>query len=535
MVEADLEEQASSAKHRKQAHNSSSADYEMKAALKTTPPSKKAAAAWTGVASRLWALAWPLSGMEVMTFGKELIITAFVGHLGPVELSSLVLSQTLYNVSGNAPMLGVVTAMETFCGQAYGAKKYATVGVVTQRALVLTTLFNIMCIAMWGKAEAMMLAMGQDPVIAKAAGRFTMLLSPCLLLDGFEQCLRRYLAAQSVVQPLMYVTFAATLMTPMYLWYFIFRCGWGFDGAAVAWAAVQASSCSGLLIFTFWHNYTQDPTKRTWAGWSRECLTEWPLYIRVAIPSAVMICLDWWTFEIIVMLSGLLPHPEMTMSMMGITFNIHALCFFAAHGLSGGASTRVGNELGASRPRQAWLNTQVSVLMGTVIMIVCAGLLLLGRDQLGALFSADREVVLLTSQAVPTLAISLIGEGANTVLAGVLRGCGRQKIGAQINLFMYWGIGLPFACLLAFRMGLGAMGLWTGLACTASLQSLILSWIVFKFDWNAEAQRAKALIAAGELEIELEEEVELLATSGRLGNEGLLDGATPSKPTTLTL
>jgi hypothetical protein len=32
--------------------------------------------------------------------------------------------------------------------------------------------------------------------------------------------------------------------------------------------------------------------------------------------------------------------------MMGITFNIHALCFFAAHGLSGAASTRVGNELG---------------------------------------------------------------------------------------------------------------------------------------------------------------------------------------------
>lgn len=99
---------------------------------------------------------------------------------------------------------------------------------------------------------------------------------------------------------------------------------------------------------------------------------------------------------------------------------------------------------------------------------------------------------------------------------------------------MYWGIGLPFACLLAFRMGLGAMGLWTGLACTASLQSLILSWIVFKFDWNAEAQRAKALIEAGDLEIELEEEVELMASSGRLGTESLLD-AGPLKPTTLTL
>ncbi len=81
---------------------------------------------------------------------------------------------------------------------------------------------------------------------------------------------------------------------------------------------------------------------------------------------------------------------------------------------------------GASRPRQAWLNTQVSVLMGTVIMIVCAGLLLLGRDQLGALFSADREVVLLTSQAVPTLAISLIGG----LRLRAPRGCGLAVLGA---------------------------------------------------------------------------------------------------------
>lgn len=95
---------------------------------------------------------------------------------------------------------------------------------------------------------------------------------------------------------------------------------------------------------------------------------------------------------------------------------------------------------GASRPRQAWLNTQVSVLMGTVTMIVCAGILLLYRNHLGGLFSADREVVLLTSQAVPTLAISLIGaagrvcvcvgcreKGCGRVVAVLLRACGRRR------------------------------------------------------------------------------------------------------------
>jgi MATE family multidrug resistance protein len=61
-----------------------------------------------------------------------------------------------------------------------------------------------------------------------------------------------------------------------------------------------------------------------------------------------------------------------------------------------------------------------------------------------------------------------------------MRGCGRQKIGASINLVTYWGLGLPIACLLAFPGKLGALGLWTGLACTASIQALLMTLTVFK-------------------------------------------------------
>jgi hypothetical protein len=40
---------------------------------------------------------------------------------------------------------------------------------------------------------------------------------------------------------------------------------------------------------------------------------------------------------------------------------------------------------------------------------VSSGLLLLGRGHLGRLFSGEDDVVLLTAQAVPPLAVSLIG------------------------------------------------------------------------------------------------------------------------------
>lgn len=48
----------------------------------------------------------------------------------------------------------------------------------------------------------------------------------------------------------------------------------------------------------------------------------------------------------------------------------------------------------------------------------------------------------------------------------------------------------------------------------ACVQSLYLTWVVFKFDWTAEAVRAKSLIAAGELDIELEDELVELTGGG---------------------
>lgn len=78
------------------------------------------------------------------------------------------------------------------------------------------------------------------------------------------------------------------------------------------------------------------------------------------------------------------------------------------------------------------------------------------------------------------------GEGANTVLAGVMRGCGRQQLGAAVSLVTYWALGLPFACLLAFKLQMGALGLWVGLTGTAGLQALLNCFIICRCGaWNS--------------------------------------------------
>jgi multidrug resistance protein, MATE family len=64
----------------------------------------------------------------------------------------------------------------------------------------------------------------------------------------------------------------------------------GLEGAAYAWNCVQVTSLSLLLIYMAYHHANQAPGQRTWAGWSWETFADWSTYIRVAIPSIIMIC-----------------------------------------------------------------------------------------------------------------------------------------------------------------------------------------------------------------------------------------------------
>lgn len=41
------------------------------------------------------------------------------------------------------------------------------------------------------------------------------------------------------------------------------------------------------------------------AGFSWECLTEWNIFLNLAVPGIAMLCLEWWCFEIFVFICGM--------------------------------------------------------------------------------------------------------------------------------------------------------------------------------------------------------------------------------------
>ncbi|XP_010674917.2 protein DETOXIFICATION 16 [Beta vulgaris subsp. vulgaris] len=432
-------------------------------------------------------LAGSLMAVNFLLFSLQVISVMFVGHLGELPLAAASIATSFASVTGLSLLKGMENALDTFCGQSYGAKQYHMLGIHKQRAMVVLLCISIPLAFIWENTGQILAFSGQDPEISAKAGIYAHYMIPSIFAYGLLQSHIGFLQAQNNIVPMMLTTGFTTLLHILVCWFMVFKSGLGYKGAALSNAI---SYWTNLLLLAIYVRVS--PTcKETWTGFSKEAFRGIPEFLRLAVPSALMFCLEAWTFEMMVLLSGFLPNPKLETSVLSISLNTSIALFMLPAGLSGAISTRVSNELGAGRPHLARLAVCVSILMVGIEGISAACLLILGRNLWGYSYSTEEEVVKYVGQMMIFLAVSHILDGIQSVFSGTARGCGWQKIGAFINLGAYYLVGIPCAVLLAFVYHFGGKGLWTGIIMALLVQASLLLIITLRTDWDKEAKKAK--------------------------------------------
>ncbi|KAL1327890.1 hypothetical protein HN51_037888 [Arachis hypogaea] len=437
------------------------------------------------VKKQLW-LAGPLILVSLLNFAIQLISIMFVGHLGELALSGVSMATSFSSVTGIALMMGMASALDTFCGQSYGAGQHRMLGIHAQRAMLVLMIVCVPVSIIWANTKSILILFGQDHEISAEAGRFAQLIIPCLFAFGLLQCQTRFLQTQNIVIPMMFSSGATTVLHVVLCWVLVFKSGLGSRGAAI-------SNCVAywvnVLILALYIKFSPS-CSQTWTGFSTEAFHGIPSFLRLAIPSAVMVCLELWSFELMVLLSGRLPNPKLQTSVLSICLNTESTLWMVPFGLSGAISTRVSNELGAGNPWAARLAVRVVLVMAIIEGTLVATVMISIRNLWGYVYSNDVQVVRHVALMLPILAASIFLDGLQCVLSGIVRGCGWQKIGAFINLGSYYLVGVPCAIVLAFVLHSGAKGLWLGIICALILQALGLIIITARTDWEREAEEA---------------------------------------------
>ncbi|MED6124811.1 Protein DETOXIFICATION 16 [Stylosanthes scabra] len=437
------------------------------------------------VKKQLW-LSGPLISVSLLNYCLNVISVMFVGHLGELPLSGASMATSFATVTGFSLLVGMASALDTLCGQSYGAKQHRMLGIHMQRAMLILMIVSVPLAVIWINTRSILMFLGQDPEISTEAGLYAQLMVPSLFAYGLLQCLNRFLQTQNIVFPMMFCSGITTLLHVLLCWIMVFKSGLGSRGAAIA---NSVSYWINVFLLSLYVKFSPS-CARTWSGFSKEAFQNIPSFLRLAIPSAVMVCLEMWSFEMMVLLSGLLPNPQLETSVLSICLNTASTIWMIPFGLSGAVSTRVSNELGAGNPRTACLAVCIVLVMAIIEGIIVGLVLILIRNVWGYAYSNEGEVVDYVAVMLPILATSNFLDGLQCVLSGTARGCGWQKIGAYVNLGSYYLVGIPAAILLAFTLHIGGKGLWLGIICALIVQVLSLLIITIRTDWDQEAKKA---------------------------------------------
>ncbi|KAM4795903.1 multidrug and toxin extrusion protein 2-like [Rhinophrynus dorsalis] len=430
-------------------------------------------------------LAGPVFLSQIMVISVSIVSSIFCGHLGKIELDSVTLAVAVINVSGVSVGSGLSSACDTLISQTYGGKNLKRVGTILQRGILILLLFCFPCWAIFINTEHILLLFRQNPDVARLTQTYVMIFVPALPAVFLYQLQTRYLQNQGIIWPQVITGVAVNLINAATNAVFLYGLNLGVIGSACANTISQFTLSSLLFLYIWWKKLYVE----TWAGWSKDCLQEWGSFIRLAIPSMFMICIEWWTFEIGGFLAGFISVVEL--GGQAIMLEMATVAYMVPFGFSVAASVRVGNALGAGNIEKAKTSSKVALLC-TVFFAVLTSILVAGlKDVVAYIFTTDREIVVLVSQLMLIFAPFHLCDAMACTCGGVLRGTGRQKIGAVMNAVGYYLIGFPIGISLMFAAKYGVVGLWSGLLICVFLQASFFLTIIVRLNWKKACEEAQ--------------------------------------------
>ncbi|KAM7515746.1 hypothetical protein LguiA_005329 [Lonicera macranthoides] len=439
---------------------------------------------------KLWRIVGPAIFSRLASFSMFLITQAFAGHLGDLELAGMSIATSVIIGFVFGLLLGMASALETLCGQAFGAKNYYMLGVYLQRSWIVLSVCCVLVSPVYIFATPILKLLGQPADVAETAGLVSLCLLPLHFSLALQFPLQRFLQSQLKNNVIAYVTLVALVVHVLVSWLVVYKFKLGLIGTALS-----LNLAWWIIVFGLFGYVVLGGCPLTWSGFSVEAFSGLWEFVKLSASSGVMLCLENWYYRILIVMTGNMQNAKIAVDALSICMSINGwqmmipLAFFA------GTGVRVANELGAGNGKGAKFATTVAVIQSVVIGLFFWLLIMIFHNELALIFTTSKPVLQAVNKLSLLLAFTILLNSVQPVLSGVAIGSGWQAYVAYINLGCYYLIGLPLGILMGSVFHLGVMGIWAGMIFGGTaIQTLILAIITIRCKWEKEAEKANVRV-----------------------------------------
>ncbi len=440
--------------------------------------------------SAVLKLGLPLIASNLAQFAIHMTDTIMLGWYDVTALAAVTIAATMFFVlfivgAGFGVGVTALAAAAAEVDDTQAARR------ATRMAIWLSVFYGVAVSIPFIFSEAIMLAIGQDPVVAAAAQDYLHIAVLGMIPALLVMVLKSFLAGVEHTAIILWSTIMAAVLNACVNYVLIFgnfgAPELGIRGAAIASVLLQIVTVVVLVLYV----QRRLPQFELFRNALRPDPEVMARVFRLGVPIGLTSLAEGGLFAASAVMMGWIGALELAAH--GIAIQWASIMFMVHIGLSQAATVRAGRALGRrDEPGLRQGGIAAIVLSGGFVVLTITLFLAVPDVLVSAFIDPDepaRDALLSVGVSLIIVAALFQAVDALQVMAlGLLRGVQDTAVPMVIAVISYWIIGLPASYVLAFTLGYGPVGLWLGLVIGLSVAGVLLSW---RF-WRGTSRIAQA-------------------------------------------
>jgi MATE family multidrug resistance protein len=409
-----------------------------------------------------------------------------IGHAGPDELARQSVGFSLINT---LQMIGFGLLTGTLVAVAvnHGRDDLIECGQAWRRSLHYAVGLGIVGAVLSAFAGELLRFVGQPPEFAAAVGRVALILGLSLPAQLLFVATSFFLEAIGRPHPGMIAISLGAAVNAVFCWVLVFG-HWGFpalgaEGTAIANLVVRILLAAGLIAFALcFQDAARFGTRNLGAGTWRSGTNQ----RRIGYADGLSLGIESGAFTVMNIFAASL--GTSSVGAYAIALSLLGIIFTFALGISSATAVLVGRAYGRKSGRDLAFCGWMGIAVNSSAMAIAGIPLLLAPATIAFLYSTDPVVVTAAVPLILIVAVAMLGDGGQRVVAQSLRACHDAWFPTALHMFSYAAIMVPLGWILAFALGLGATGLLLAIAVASFASLTVLS---IRFGRVSRALRAR--------------------------------------------
>ena len=405
--------------------------------------------------------------------------SAMIGRAGTVPLAASAFGGNVFNVFFVVG-IGLMIPVSILISRARGAAKPEEAGEYMRHGMTLALFFGVVETLLMVLLGTQLARFGQPAEVLAVVMPFYLMMAASLTSVFAYLVLRQFAEAMGHPWVPMVIMLLGVGLNAALNWVFIYgNLGVPALGLTGAGISTLVSRVIGALVIFAW--LRRDPAMRAawpprWFGdYSGQHFRE---MLKIGLPASGMLLFETTAFAFSGVMIGWLGAEPLAAHQIAIT--CASLAFMFPLGLSMAAGMRVSRAVGAGELGLRRPIAFGAIGLGLLITGVFGMVFWFGGGAIAAWFVKDAAVIALAAQLLVIGALFQGVDGVQVIGAACLRSVADLKVPAALTFAAYWLVALPLGYALGIRGGMGAVGVWAGLASGLALAAVLLPWRFLK-------------------------------------------------------